>query len=153
MKYLRASLTVLAVGGSLLPATPADAQPAREALVVGNGTYGALPPLPACLQSAHAVASALRALGFQLVEREDLSTGGTDAAISEFSRRLAAAPGAAGFVYSCGYATAFNDRPFMLPVSARVTRPAGFASSLMTASADTDFPHPDSPTKATISPG
>ena len=59
------------------------------------------------------------------MEREDLSTGGTDAAISEFSRT----PGrrtwrCGGFVYSCGYATAFNDRPFMLPVSARVTRPA-----------------------------
>ena len=37
---------------------------------------------------------------------------------------MAAAPGAAAFIYSCGYATAFNDRPFLLPVSARIARPA-----------------------------
>ncbi|MEJ0018950.1 MAG: peptidoglycan-binding protein [Acetobacteraceae bacterium] len=120
-----AGLTILGFGGSLLLAPPpATAAPAREALVIGNGTYGSLPPLPACLQSAHAVAAALRGLGFQVVEREDLSTGGTDAAIGEYSRQLAAGPGAAAVVYSCGYATSFNDRPFVLPVSARISRPA-----------------------------
>src|SRR5690349_4108368 len=125
MMHLRAVLALLVTTGVslLLPSTP-HAQPAREALVIGNGTYGSLPPLPACLQSAHAVSAALRGLGFQVVEREDLSTGGTDAAIGEFSRRLSAAPGAAAFIYSCGYATSFNDRPFMLPVSARIARPA-----------------------------
>jgi hypothetical protein len=108
----------------LLSAAPAlHAEPAREALVIGNGTYSALPALPACLLSAHAVAAALRGLGFHVTEREDVSSGGTDAAIGEFATRLAAAPGAAGFVYSCGYATAFNDRPFLLPVSARIARP------------------------------
>ena len=99
---------------ALLLASPAlHAAPAREALVIGNGTYSALPPLPACLLSAHAVAAALRALDFHVVEREDVSSGGTDAAIGEFCRQLAAAPGAAAFIYSCGYATSFNDRPFL----------------------------------------
>jgi hypothetical protein len=101
-----------------------SAQPARKALVIGNGTYAALPHIPACLQSAHAVAAALRAQGFDVVEREDVSSGGTDAAIGEFAQELAAAPGAAAFVYSCGYTTSFNDRSFLLPVSARITRPA-----------------------------
>jgi hypothetical protein len=101
-----------------------SAQPAREALVLGNGTYSALPQLSACLLSAHAVAAALRTQGFDVVEREDVSSGGADAAIGEFAQELAAAPGAAAFVYSCGYATSFNDRSFLLPVSARITRPA-----------------------------
>jgi Putative peptidoglycan binding domain/Caspase domain len=123
MTSIRASLAVL--GAALLFAPPSlHAAPTREALVVGNGTYGALPGLPACLQSAHAVAAALRGLGFDVVEREDVSSGGIDAAIGDFARRLSAAPGAAAVVYSCGYATAFNDRPFVLPVSARITRPA-----------------------------
>ena len=113
------------LGAALLLAPPAlSAAPAREALVIGNGTYGALPPLAACLQSAHAVAAALRGLGFDAVEREDVSSGGIDAAIGEFAMRLSAAPGAAVVVYTCGYATAFNDRPFVLPVSARIARPA-----------------------------
>ncbi len=114
-----------AVLGSLTALAPATlrAEPAHAALVLGNGTYTGLPPLPACLLSAHAVAAALRTAGFNVVEREDVSGGGTDAAIAEFSRQLTA-PGTSAFVYSCGYATAFDDRPFLLPVSARLSRSA-----------------------------
>lgn len=123
MTRVGASLASVGIALLALASTP-RAQPAGEALVIGNGTYGSLPGLSACLPSAHAVTSALRNLGFRVVEREDVSTGATDAAIAEFSRQLAAAPGAAAFAYSCGYATAFNDRPFLLPVSVRITRPA-----------------------------
>lgn len=123
MTCVRASL--VALGVALLLASPAlQAAPAREALVIGNGTYSALAPLPACLLSAHAVAAALRALDFHVVEREDVSSGGADAAIGEFAAQVAAAPGAAAFIYSCGYATSFNDRPFLAPVSARIARAA-----------------------------
>lgn len=123
MRCLRASLAAFGATVLLLPMM-AGAQPAREALVIGNGTYSALPSLSACLLSSHAVAAALRAQGFHVVEREDVSSGGADAAIGEFAQALAAAPAAAAFVYTCGYATSFNDRPFLLPVSARITRPA-----------------------------
>jgi hypothetical protein len=123
MTCVRASL--VALGAALLLASPTlHAAPAREALVIGNGTYSALAPLPACLLSAHAVAAALRALDFHVVEREDVSSGGADAAIGEFAAQVAAAPGAAAFIYSCGYATSFNDRPFLAPVSARIARAA-----------------------------
>ena len=107
-----------------LASLTSHAAPAREALVIGNATYAALPPIPACAQSAHTVSAALRGLGFAVVEREDVTSGGADAAIGEFARRLTASPGAAGFVYVCGYATAFNDRAFLLPVSADIARPA-----------------------------
>src|SRR5215469_3010077 len=123
MTCIRASLAVLAVIGGLTPSL-LHAAPAREALVIGNGTYGSLPPVPNCLASAHAVSAALRGAGFRVTEREDASSGGTVAAISEFANLLSASPGAVAFIYSCGYATAFNDRPFLLPVSARITRPA-----------------------------
>lgn len=126
--------------GSLLLLTPstAHAASAREALVIGNGTYASLPPLPACLLSAHAVAAALRAMGFQVIEHEDVSSGGADAAIGEFSKQLAAAPGASAVVYSCGYSTAFNDRPFLLPVSARISRPADVLTQGVLAKSLTD---------------
>lgn len=113
---------MLGAGLLLMPATP-SAQPAREALVIGSGSYSALPPLSACLQSSHAVAAALRRLGFHVVEREDVSSGGVDAAIGEFAQGLAAAPAAAAFVYSCGYTISFNNRSFLLPVSANIARP------------------------------
>src|SRR5271166_2448218 len=140
MTCVRASLVALgtALGSILLLTPPAlPAASAREALVIGNGTYSALPPLPACLLSAHAVAAALHGLGFHVVEREDVSSGGTDAAISDFAAQLAAAP-AAAFVYSCGYATAFNDRPFLLPVSVRITRPADVLTQGVLAKSLTD---------------
>ena len=115
---------MLGVGGLLWAAPAPCATPAREALVIGNGTYDTLPSLPACLLSAHAVAAALRGAGFHVTEREDASSGATGGAIGEFSAQLAASPGATAFVYSCGYATTFNDRPFLLPVSVKITRPA-----------------------------
>ena len=125
MTSVRASLAALLVAGMQLAGPCAlSAAPAHEALVIGNGNYGSLPPLPGCLQSAHAVAAALRRLGFHVLETEDASSGGIDAAIAQFSTQLTAAPGTAAFVYSCGYVTAFNDRPFLLPVSARIARPA-----------------------------
>ena len=67
MTCVRASLARLGTAfGVLLLLTPPAlcATPAREALVIGNGIYNALPPLPACLLSAHAVSAALRGLGF-----------------------------------------------------------------------------------------
>ncbi len=100
----------------------ARAEPARSALVIGNATYSALPGLPGCARSANTVAAAVRALGFQVTERQDASTGGIDAGITEFSQHLAG--GATGFVYVCGYATDFNDRTFVLPTTARIDRPS-----------------------------
>ena len=106
------------------PPQPARAAAPPVALVIGNGTYTSLPTLPACLLSAHAVAAALRGAGFTVVEREDATSGGTDAAINEAGHNLAADPAAPAVVYICAYATSFNDRPFLLPTSANIARPA-----------------------------
>jgi hypothetical protein len=103
--------------------SPARAAPAHEALVIGNGTYDALPTLPACLLSAHVVSAALRAAGFHVVEAEDATSGATDAAIGSAGNALSAAPGATVLVYVCAYATALNDRAFLLPTTANITRP------------------------------
>jgi hypothetical protein len=124
MTCVRASLAVVGVGGMLWTSPASCATPAHEALVIGNGAYDTLPSLPACLLSAYAVAAALRGAGFHVTEREDASRGATDGAIGEFSSLLSASPGATAVVYSCGYATTFNDRPFLLPVSVNITRRA-----------------------------
>ena len=52
MTRVRASLVVVVVGGLLWVSPALCAKPAREALVIGNGTYDTLPSLPACLLSA-----------------------------------------------------------------------------------------------------
>ena len=108
--------------GSLLLTSPARAEPARAALIMGNATYNTLPGIPGCAKSANTVAAAAHALGFQVTARQDASTGGIDAGIAEFADHLAG--GGTGFVYICGYATDFNDRTFVLPTSARIERPS-----------------------------
>ena len=115
----------IVVWGALVLMTtfPVLAQPARIGLVIGNSAYSALPALPACLVSSKALASALRGLGYQVVERQDVTSGGLAAAIDEFDRGMVAAPAASVFVYVCGYAADMNDRPFLLPVSANIRRP------------------------------
>jgi hypothetical protein len=121
----RAAFAAVAAALSIAgPPQPARAAAALVALVIGNGTYTSLPTLPACLLSSHAVAAALRGAGFTVVEREDATSGGTDAAINEAGHNLAADPAAPALVYICAYATSFNDRPFLLPTSANIARPA-----------------------------
>lgn len=118
---LTAALTVICA--ILLLAPCVRAQPARVALVIGNATYATLPGIPACSRSANAVAAALRALGFDVTERQDASVGGIDAGIGEFSQHLTDSKGAA-VVYVCGYGASFNDRTFLLPITARIPRPS-----------------------------
>src|SRR5689334_16763087 len=79
---------------------PADAQTAqRVALVLGNGAYTVQQPVAACPPAARAVADRLRAAGYDVVDRNDVSGGGFDAALADFSARLVKSPGAGAFVY------------------------------------------------------
>ena len=95
----------------------------RVALVLGNGAYAVQPPVPACPAAARAVADKLRAAGYDVVDRNDVSGGGFDAALADFSARLAKSPGVAAFVYICGRGASLNDRAFLLPISATLERP------------------------------
>jgi hypothetical protein len=106
-----------------VPLAPAiGAEPPPTALVIGNAVYAALPPLSACARSGNAISAALRNLGFEVIEREDASIGGIDAGIGDFSQR--SADGKTPVVlYVCGYGARFNDRTFLLPIGARVSRP------------------------------
>jgi hypothetical protein len=100
----------------------AEPDPNRLALVIGNSAYTALPPLPTCLASAHAITAALHLRGFNVLERDDTSNGELRAALGTFERRLIAADSPTSVVYVCGYGTGFDGRPFLLPVSASLQR-------------------------------
>jgi hypothetical protein len=119
MRIIAASCLVCA---GLLLAPDARAEQ-RTALVIGNATYASMPAIAACARSAHAVSSALSALGYTVTEREDASSGGIDAGISEFARHLTEGRGPA-VVYVCAYGTSFNNRPFLLPTTANIARPS-----------------------------
>lgn len=123
-------ITVHALALLLGTLSPAFARAATElapqhlALVIGNANYVALPKLPGCLHAADTVKAALHGRGFTVVAANDATSGSMEAAIGDFARRLAAAPGASAVVYVCGYGIGFNNRIFLLPVSAHVAVPS-----------------------------
>ncbi len=102
-----------------IPAVHAD--PVRSALVIANDSYTTLPALSSCAVSANAVSAVLRDLGYDVTIRTNASTGAIIAGIGDFARRVAEGGGPA-VTYACGYGAACNDRLFLLPVSARLTR-------------------------------
>jgi hypothetical protein len=114
----RAAIGLVSLIAMMTPAVRALAS--GQALVIGEASYHGLPPLPGCALSARAVAAALRGAGFAVDEQIDASNGALYAAIGKLS---AAAP-TATFIYICSYATSFEDRSFVLPVSADISRPA-----------------------------
>lgn len=124
---------------TLSAAIPAMAQPARIGLIVGNGDYSVFPALPACLAASRDLADDLRALGYRVIERQNVTSGGLAAAIDEFAKGMEAAPDASVFVYFCGYAAGMNDRPFLLPVSASVRRPSDVMTQGLLAKALVDL--------------
>jgi hypothetical protein len=65
---------------------------------------------------------ALKAKGFEVVERSDVRRGEFDAAIGSLAKRTAASPPSVAVVYYCGYAQEFNGRSFLLPAAADIKR-------------------------------
>ena len=116
-RWLAMSVAVL-----IAPLSARAAEPLKLALVIGNGSYQALPPLPSCLSSARVVAATLQRAGFTVREQTNESNGRLGTAISDFADALAAAPGAAAVLYFCGYAVGFNGRVFLLPTPATLER-------------------------------
>lgn len=142
---------VLALGVALSAAIPASAEPASQAipptvsgparigLVIGNGEYAAFPPLPACLTASRDLADTLSGLGYRVILRQNLTSGGMAAALDAFAKGMEASPGASVFAYVCGYAAGMNDRPFLLPVSATIRRPSDVMTQGLLAKAMVDL--------------
>ena len=121
---MRACLVTVLLGfaGLCWTTIPAQSQPLRTALIISNGQYANLPPLPRCTASAAVVRDALKAKGFEVVERSDVRRGEFDAAIGALAKRTAASPPSVAVLYYCGYALEFNGRSFLLPAAANITR-------------------------------
>src|SRR5512138_3513021 len=115
LRSMRARLVVVLFGviGLCWNANAAHAEPLRTALVISNAQYADLPPLPRCTASAAVVREALKAKGFEVVERNDVRRGEFDAAIGALAKRTAASPPSVAVLYYCGYAREFNGRPFL----------------------------------------
>lgn len=118
----RVHFTIVVLGLACFIASAGRAEPVRVALIVANAQYANLPALTRCTPSAAAARDALRAKGFEVIERNNLGRGEFDSAIGQLARRAATSSPAAVALYYCGYAVEFNNRPFVLPTSAALTR-------------------------------
>ncbi len=91
----------------------------RLALVIGNASYriGALKN-PA--NDARDMAKALRALGFEVIERQNLTRETFAGAVREFGDRLRGA--SVGLFYFAGHGLQVKGRNFLVPVDADIAR-------------------------------
>jgi hypothetical protein len=120
MKAIRLSILSLllpSIGVAPAPVVAAD-PPLRLALVIANSTYEVLPPLPVCKPAARNMAAALKDAGFEVSEAYDVTNAAMNAALASFARK--ASPQSVLMAYYCGYLAVFNDRPFLVPVSAEL---------------------------------
>ena len=113
-------LFLLVLSGLALAETPPER---RVALVIGNSSYRNAPVLPNTVNDARDMVTALRKVGFEVVDGIDLDKRGMDAALTRFAR-LAQDADAAMF-YFAGHGFQFNGENYLVPVEAKVEDEVG----------------------------
>lgn len=113
-------LFLVLLSGLALAETPLER---RVALVIGNSSYRNAPALPNTLNDARDMVTALRKVGFEVVDGIDLDKRGMDAALTRFAR-LAQDADAAMF-YFAGHGFQFNGENYLVPVEAKVEDEVG----------------------------
>lgn len=117
MRRLLIGWLLLVVG--LLGVGSATAQERRVALVIGNAAYK-MGPLKNPLNDSRDVAKALRGLGFEVIERQNLSREAFAGAVREFGDKLRGAT--IGLFYFAGHGIQVKGRNFLVPVDADIAR-------------------------------
>ena len=113
----------------------------RVALVIGNGSYAAS-PLKNPVNDAHDIAGALRDLGFDVINKENVSQNDMKRAIREFGQKTKNCDVA--LFYYAGHAVQFNGENYLVPIGATIEKEeeveyesvdVGFVLAQMTAAA------------------
>ncbi len=113
-------LFLLLLSGLALAETPPER---RVALVIGNSSYRNAPALPNTVNDARDMVTALRKVGFEVVDGIDLDKRGMDSALTRFAR-LAQDADAAMF-YFAGHGFQFNGENYLVPVEAKIEDEVG----------------------------
>jgi formylglycine-generating enzyme required for sulfatase activity/uncharacterized caspase-like protein len=96
-------------------------QPARVALVIGNGSYTQA-PLSNATSDARAIANVLREGGFDVVFAENAEKAEFESSIATFAQKLER--GVIAVVYFSGHAIQHQGRNFLLPLNVQLTSAA-----------------------------
>lgn len=113
---------------NVMPSSPNNASATdgergpRVALVIGNGAYTNVAQLPNPPNDARDIASALRDLGFKVIEGYNLDSTRMRSKIEEFS---AAMPGAGvTLLYYAGHGIQVAGKNYLIPVDAKLEHPS-----------------------------
>ncbi len=102
---------------AVAPGTPAAANEARVALVIGNSNYKSA-PLKNPVNDAKAITDKLQGLGFKVTLKLDQDQKSMAEAIRVFGNQLKA--GGAGLFYYAGHGMQVRGRNFLIPVDADI---------------------------------
>lgn len=94
-------------------APPTAAGQRRVALVIGNGNYSKFPPLPNPVNDAQLVGETLRELGFEVLQRENVSRREMLEAIQTFSGQISS--GGVGLFYYAGHGVQVSGLNYLVP--------------------------------------
>ena len=94
-------------------------QERRVALVIGNADYK-MAPLKNPLNDSREMAKALRGLGFEVIEHQNLSREAFSGVVREFGDKLRGAT--VGLFYFAGHGIQVKGRNFLVPVDADIAR-------------------------------
>ncbi len=94
----------------------------RVALVIGNSAYTRIAALTSPMNDAGLMATALRNVGFDVVDGIDMTKEAMESAIIDFGRRLrAAGPHAQGLFYYSGHGVQSRGVNYLIPLDAPIT--------------------------------
>ena len=101
----------------------------RVALVIGNGAYARVRPLPNPSNDARAMAKSLRDIGFVVTEGTDLDRTAMQATIRDFLRD--AARSQVAVVYYAGHGVQIDGRNYLVPVDLEFRAGSGMTDAMM----------------------
>ena len=90
----------------------------RVALIIGNSGYEMLPPLANPKRDAADLARSLRAVGFEVILRNELNLSQMKSGLREFAARLG--PDTVGFFYYAGHAVQSDGANYLVPLGADI---------------------------------
>lgn len=116
MKRITITLSILIII-FLLPLSGFPDQSSRHALVIGNAAYQSA-PLKNPANDAYDMSRTLRALGFDVIHKENVGQKDMEKAIRDFGRRLR--KGGVGLFYYAGHGMQVNGRNYLIPIDAEI---------------------------------
>ncbi len=117
-KFYSAAALALALQFSFSFAHADTPGPKRVALVIGNSTFQHYPQLANPAHDAEDMSAQLRRLGFEVIERQELTSHQIGATLREFRLRLAGAE--VGLVFLAGHGMQINGENFFPGVDADI---------------------------------